>query len=218
MTAGGLPAAGSAPRGGGGVVGAGGGGVVGVGVDVVGVERFAAVLARGEALRARLFDPDEADLPVRSLAARFAAKEALAKALGAPPGLRWRDARVHRGEHGAPWVEMRGTVAARADALGVGAVHLSLSHDAGIATAFVVAERAVGAPVPPSPPVPQTAPPAPTPPPTRPTGPAAPGAPGPRAPDPTHPDPTHPGPTHPGPTRPDPTHPDPTHPEPGPPS
>ena len=155
----------------GGVVG---GGVVGVGVDVVGLERFAAVLARGEALRARLFDPDEADLPVRSLAARFAAKEALAKALGAPPGLRWRDARVHRGEHGAPWVEMRGTVAARAAALGVVAVHLSMSHDAGIATAFVVAERAAGAGPPPGAPAPATAPG------PRPRGPLA------------HPDPTHP--------------------------
>jgi len=128
------------------------GGVVGVGVDVVGLERFAAVMARGPALRARLFDPDEVDLPARSLAARFAAKEALAKALGAPPGLRWRDARVHRGPHGAPSFELRGTVAARAAALGVAAVHLSLSHDAGIATAFVVAERA--APAPPGEPVP----------------------------------------------------------------
>ncbi|MEJ5915949.1 holo-ACP synthase [Pseudokineococcus sp. 1T1Z-3] len=120
--------------------------VVGVGVDVVGVERFARTLERdaayGGALRRRLFDDDEADLPVRSLAARFAAKEALAKALGAPPGLRWRDARVRTGEHGAPELELRGGVAARAAALGVGAVHLSLSHDAGIATAFVVAERA----------------------------------------------------------------------------
>ncbi|MEJ5944381.1 holo-ACP synthase [Pseudokineococcus basanitobsidens] len=118
--------------------------VVGVGVDVVDVERFARVLARdgahGDALRRRLFDDDEAGLPVRSLAARFAAKEALAKALGAPPGLRWRDARVRSGEHGAPHLELAGTVAARAAALGVGAVHLSLSHDGGIATAFVVVE------------------------------------------------------------------------------
>ncbi|NNH22655.1 holo-ACP synthase [Pseudokineococcus marinus] len=159
----------------------GGGGVVGVGVDVVGVERFTAVLDRGgAALRARLFDPDEADLPARSLAARFAAKEALAKALGAPPGMRWRDARVHRGEHGAPWVEMRGTVAERAAALGVGAVHVSLSHDAGIATAFVVAERVLGAP-PRLPTTPDVLPPQPAPP-----------RPGPTHPGPTHPDPTHP--------------------------
>nr|WP_299037148.1 holo-ACP synthase [uncultured Pseudokineococcus sp.] len=153
-----------------------------MGVDVVGIERFAAVLARGGALRARLFDPDEADLPVRSLAARFAAKEALAKALGAPPGLRWRDARVRRGDHGAPWLELRGGVALRAAELGVGAVHLSLSHDAGIATAFVVAERAPATALPPAAPAPG--------PPSRPA-PPVPGAP-PAAPGRPHPDPTHP--------------------------
>ncbi|MEJ5869027.1 holo-ACP synthase [Pseudokineococcus sp. 5B2Z-1] len=164
---------------------------MGVGVDVVGVERFTAVMDRGgAALRARLFDPDEADLPARSLAARFAAKEALAKALGAPPGMRWRDARVHRGEHGAPWVEMRGTVAERAAALGVGAVHVSLSHDAGIATAFVVAERVLGAP------------------------PRLPSTPAPSTPDvpPGRPDPTRADPTRAHPAPPDPSHPDPTHP------
>jgi hypothetical protein len=49
-------------------------------------------------------------LPAASLAARFAAKEALAKALGAPVGLHWRDAEVHRGEDGRPHLSMRGTV------------------------------------------------------------------------------------------------------------
>jgi holo-[acyl-carrier protein] synthase len=143
----------------------GGGLLVGVGVDVVDVDRFTAVLARddarGGALRRRLFDDDEADLAPRSLAARFAAKEAVAKALGAPPGLRWRDARVRRGEHGAPSLELRGTVADLAARLGAGAVHLSLSHDGGVATAFVVVERAQPLPAAPLVPPPSPLPPAP---------------------------------------------------------
>ena len=80
----------------------------------------------------------EAVLPVRSLAARFAAKEALAKALGAPGDLAWHDAEVVREPSGQPRLMLRGTVLARAEALGVREAHLSLSHDGGIATALVV--------------------------------------------------------------------------------
>ncbi|MFF5315874.1 holo-ACP synthase, partial [Streptomyces massasporeus] len=75
-----------------------------------------------------------------SLAARFAAKEALAKALGAPPGLNWTDAEVFVEDNGRPRLRVRGTVAARAQSLGVRSWHLSLSHDAGIASAVVIAE------------------------------------------------------------------------------
>ena len=75
-----------------------------------------------------------------SLAARFAAKEALAKALGAPGDLHWHDAEITVGEHGRPHVEVRGTVAGRAAQLGVSHWHVSLSHDGGIASAVVVAE------------------------------------------------------------------------------
>jgi holo-[acyl-carrier protein] synthase len=113
--------------------------IIGVGIDVVDVERFAQTLERTPALAQRLFTDAEQQLPLASLAARFAAKEALAKALGAP-GLRWRDAEVHRGEDGRPHLTMTGTVAARAEALGVASAHLSLSHDAGIASAVVIAE------------------------------------------------------------------------------
>ncbi|HCX84604.1 MAG TPA: holo-ACP synthase [Micrococcales bacterium] len=114
--------------------------IVGVGIDVVDVGRFVAALARTPRLRERLFTPPERELPDASLAARFAAKEAIAKALGAPPGLRWHDATVRRTPGAPPAVELRGTVADRADALGVTAWHLSLSHDAGIASAVAVAE------------------------------------------------------------------------------
>src|SRR3954471_19132659 len=114
--------------------------VVGVGVDVVDVARFAASLSRTPGLLDRMFTAGERELPIASLAARFAAKEALAKALGAPVGLAWHDAEVVRGADGRPHLTVTGTVAARTEELGVRSVHLSLSHDAGIASAVVVAE------------------------------------------------------------------------------
>jgi holo-[acyl-carrier protein] synthase len=115
--------------------------IVGVGIDVVDIERFTRTLARTPRLVERLFTETERGLAPASLAARFAAKEAAAKALGAPVGLRWLDATVHRGEDGRPHLVITGTVAARAAELGIDTFHLSLSHDAGIASAVVVAER-----------------------------------------------------------------------------
>ncbi|MBW3085651.1 Holo-[acyl-carrier-protein] synthase [Austwickia sp. TVS 96-490-7B] len=114
--------------------------IVGIGIDVCQIDRLAAALARTPALGQRLFTPAEAQLPTPSLAARFAAKEALAKALGSPGGLRWTDAEVMKDERGAPSWQITGSVARRAAEMGITHVHLSLSHDAGIATAFVVAE------------------------------------------------------------------------------
>jgi holo-[acyl-carrier protein] synthase len=114
--------------------------IIGVGIDVVDVARFGQTLDRTPRLRERLFTDEERDLGLNSLAARFAAKEALAKALGAPVGLRWIDATVLRGADGRPHLQVRGTVQARADDLGVHDLHVSLSHDAGIASAVVIAE------------------------------------------------------------------------------
>ncbi|MDT0202060.1 holo-ACP synthase [Nocardioides sp. AE5] len=114
--------------------------IVGVGVDVVDVARFVETLARTPALRARLFTPAEAEFADQSLAARFAAKEAIAKALGAPPGLGWHDAEVVKEESGRPRFVIRGTVEAACTAAGGKHVHLSLSHDGGLATAYVVIE------------------------------------------------------------------------------
>ncbi|PWJ55435.1 holo-[acyl-carrier protein] synthase [Quadrisphaera granulorum] len=114
--------------------------IVGVGIDVVGVERFGRTLERTPALRTRLFTPAERDLPLESLAARFAAKEAVAKALGAPQGLAWHDAEVEKSPSGRPVLRVSGTVAAAAAALGVTSWHVSLTHDAGVASAVVVAE------------------------------------------------------------------------------
>lgn len=120
--------------------------IVGIGIDVVPVERFARALDRTPALAARLFTESERRLPgggprsAESLAARFAAKEALAKALGGGGGMRWTDAEIGVDDRGAPTVTVSGTVADRAATLGVRRWHVSLSHDGGMAAATVVAE------------------------------------------------------------------------------
>jgi len=120
--------------------------IIGVGIDVCEIDRFAASLERSPGLVERLFTPGERvthsgdDRSPQSLAARFAAKEALAKALGAPAGLSWQDAEVVTDDSGRPSLLVRGTVAERADELGVGTIHVSLSHDAGVASAVVICE------------------------------------------------------------------------------
>jgi len=114
--------------------------IKGIGVDVVDVNRFLATLNRVPQLRERLFTPAERDLPPASLAARFAVKEAIAKALGSPGGMRWHDCEVRRNMHAPPDVEITGTVLAVAQSLGISTWHVSISHDGGIATAFVIGE------------------------------------------------------------------------------
>lgn len=115
--------------------------VVGVGVDIVDIARFEAVVARTPRLVDRLFTPHEqAGLPARSLAARFAAKEAVAKVLVNTRGLEWHHCRVLSGEHGQPSLVIDGTVAQAAASLGIARWHLSLSHDGGFAIAYVIAE------------------------------------------------------------------------------
>jgi holo-[acyl-carrier protein] synthase len=114
--------------------------IVGVGIDVVEIARFEQALNRTRRLAERLFTEGEQGLPARSLAARFAAKEALAKALGAPRGLLWTDAEIVTGPLGRPELKVYRTVAEAAARLGVRRWHVSLSHDGGIATALVLAE------------------------------------------------------------------------------
>jgi holo-[acyl-carrier protein] synthase len=122
--------------------------IIGVGIDVVPVARFAEALQRSPALAERLFTAAELRTghgeprTAESLAARFAAKEALAKSLGAGGGMHWTDAEVCNDDAGRPSLIVRGTVAERAASLGVTRWHVSLSHDGGIAAATVIAESA----------------------------------------------------------------------------
>jgi holo-[acyl-carrier protein] synthase len=111
--------------------------VVGIGVDVVDLARFRATLERTPGVRERLFTPAEAALSVESMAARFAAKEALMKALRVPEALPWHDIEVVTDDVGAPAFVVRG---AAAECVGESRAHLSLSHDTSVATAFVVVE------------------------------------------------------------------------------
>ncbi|QLD12331.1 holo-ACP synthase [Microbacterium oleivorans] len=114
--------------------------IVGIGVDLVDVPRFERSLERTPRLLERLFSPAERTLKPRSLAARYAAKEALIKALGGSEGVHWVDIEVASEASGRPVFALTGDTARTVAARGVAALHLSLSHDANIATAYVIAE------------------------------------------------------------------------------
>lgn len=120
--------------------------IVGVGVDIIDVERIQAALAHprtGQRFRDRVFTVGEIAYCTRrrhaaeSFAARFAAKEAMMKALGRAYG--WREIEVIRGS-GAPTLHLHGRAQERAATLGIQRIHLSLSHTAALAIAYVVAE------------------------------------------------------------------------------
>lgn len=113
-----------------------------MGVDVVEVARLAAALERTPKLRERLYTGEELLITrIESLAARFAAKEAVAKVLGAP-GLPWTDAEVVNEDNGKPRLIVTGAAREAAEALGIATWHVSLSHDGGVATAVVIGETA----------------------------------------------------------------------------
>ena len=121
--------------------------IVGVGVDLTPVSRMArAMSAHPERLEARLFtDAERAYCRARAdagqhFAARFAAKEALLKALHVPEGLRWHELEVVNDEGGAPRFRLSGNAAAAAARAGVRHLHLSITHADDAAVAFVVAE------------------------------------------------------------------------------
>jgi holo-[acyl-carrier protein] synthase len=124
--------------------------IVGVGVDVVDIERFRGVLARQPGLRARLFTDAELAYvkprldPVPSLAARFAAREAVMKALGLGLGaFGFHEVSVRVADGGAPSLIVTGRAAELAAERSVSAFHLSLSHDGPVAIAVVAADASV---------------------------------------------------------------------------
>ena len=110
----------------------------GIGIDIVDLSRFAQSLERTPMLREKLFTVAERERAPHSLAARFAAKEALFKALNPGHGLQWHETEVINAPSGKPDFLFRGATAELVDGA---QVHLSLSHDGGIATAMVVIER-----------------------------------------------------------------------------
>lgn len=121
--------------------------IIGIGTDIIEINRIKEALQTNIKLSERLFTSDELDYCQRksnsfeSFAARFAAKEALTKALGT--GFRdysWVDIEVIRDELGKPGILLRGTALAKAEELGVKNIHLSLSHGKDYATAMVVLE------------------------------------------------------------------------------
>lgn len=120
--------------------------IIGIGVDIVDVERFHTQIEGSPRLAERLFSAHERELPMRSLAARYAAKEALIKALGGSEGVNWQDIEVPRlGERQAPSYVLTGQTERTVAARGVTRLHLSLSHDAGLAVAYTVLESDGGA-------------------------------------------------------------------------
>lgn len=118
--------------------------IAGIGVDTVDTARFERQLERTPALRARLFTEAERSLASASLAARFAAKEALIKALGGSGELGWHDIEIVRGEHRAPSFAPHPALTAAFAAHNVVESHLSMSHDGANAVAFVILERSTG--------------------------------------------------------------------------
>ncbi|MGO4691388.1 holo-ACP synthase [Glaciibacter sp. 2TAF33] len=114
--------------------------IKGIGVDIVDLARFERQVERTPGLVSRLFAESERGLPVHSLAARFAAKEALIKALGDSAGVTWHEMEVVNDPAGNPEFLLHGAARAALTARGITSVHLTMTHDAGVACAFVVAE------------------------------------------------------------------------------
>jgi holo-[acyl-carrier protein] synthase len=121
--------------------------MIGIGVDVVDIERFRKALERTPTMRERIFTPMElADVaskadPVPSLAARFAAREAVMKALGLGLGaFGFHDVWVELLPSGAPRLAVTARARELAIERGVVRWHVSLSHDGPVAVAMVVAE------------------------------------------------------------------------------
>ena len=125
--------------------------IVGIGVDLVDIERIERMLAsKGERAVRRLFSEDEARYcsakarPAQHFAARVAAKEAAFKALAGEPearGIGWREIEVVPHGDGRPSLALHGLARTRADAMGVTAAWVTLSHSLTTAAAFVVLER-----------------------------------------------------------------------------
>ena len=123
--------------------------IVGTGIDIVEIERFRKILAETDKrFITRVFTPEEQRFclarrdPAPHFAARFAAKEAVFKALGTgwAKGVTWLDVEVLRREHDAPVILLHGAASEIATSKGVGRVHLSLTHTNNWAAATAILE------------------------------------------------------------------------------
>ena len=114
--------------------------LIGLGTDVCSIERLSESLARTPNLRSRLFHENEQGLSEQSLAGRFAAKEALAKAIGDPKLVTWNEIEVTNNALGKPEFALHGKTAMNVAEIGADRIWLSISHDAGVAVATVVLE------------------------------------------------------------------------------
>lgn len=124
--------------------------IIGLGIDLIEIARLEEVVARhGDALKRRVYSADELRLAdtrgvnlVPFLAGRWAAKEAVAKALGTGFGKAcgWRDISIGQDPLGRPTVTLSGAGLATAQALGASRWHVSISHERGHACAVAIAE------------------------------------------------------------------------------
>jgi len=114
--------------------------IYGVGSDVCSISRLEQSLKRTPKLTQRLFHENELGLSGQSLAARFAAKEAITKAIGDASLIAFKEIEITKNTSGKPEVRFHEKTKERIQSLGNLSFHLSLSHDAGIALATVVVE------------------------------------------------------------------------------
>ena len=121
--------------------------ILGLGVDICEIARIERALARHPTMRERVFTPEEVvycdskGRPAESYAGRFAAREAVIKALGGYRGKGWQEISVTRAPSGAPAIRLEGNAKRRADALGVTEVLITFTHERTDAVAFAVAVR-----------------------------------------------------------------------------
>ena len=124
--------------------------IVGIGVDAVEIDRFRRSLERTPSMKTRLFTHEELeyvephDDPTASLAARFAAREAVMKAMGVGLGaFEFHDVWVQRADSGRPTLAVTGRAEQIANELGVTDWHLSITHTDTTAIAYVIAVRSL---------------------------------------------------------------------------
>jgi holo-[acyl-carrier protein] synthase len=121
--------------------------ILGLGVDICEIARMERALARHPTMRHRVFTPEEVAYcdskarPAESYAGRFAAREAVIKALGGYRGKGWQEISVTRAPSGAPAIRLEGNAKQRAGVLGVTDVLITFTHEKTNAVAFAVAVR-----------------------------------------------------------------------------